>query len=81
MYFLINEQEYCIGLKTTMRSRVVLDPMKHDMRVRLNGFKNSTKSVSLWSPDKTMVRNVTGRYFSIQEKHYYYIYIKNSNLD
>ena len=33
MYCLINEQECFIGFKTTRRSRVVLDPIKHDLRV------------------------------------------------
>ena len=32
-YCLINEQECFIGFKTTRRSRVVLDPIKHDLRV------------------------------------------------
>ena len=32
-YCLINEQECFIGFKPTRLSRVVLDPIKHDLRV------------------------------------------------
>ena len=32
-YCLINKQECFIGFKTTRRSRVALDPIKHDLRV------------------------------------------------
>ena len=38
-----NEQECFIGFKTTRRSRVVLDPIKHLLRVVLNGFKNANE--------------------------------------
>ena len=40
MYCLINEQECFIGFKTTRRSRVVLDPIKHDLRVYWTASKN-----------------------------------------
>ena len=33
MYCLINEQEYFIECKTMRRSQVVLDPIKHEVRV------------------------------------------------
>ena len=41
-FMLKNEQECFIGFKTTKRSPVVLDPIKHVLRVFFffNGFKN-----------------------------------------
>ena len=48
-----NEQECFIGFKTTRRSRAVLDPIKHVLRVSSERLqKHSTKSVCLGSPNK-----------------------------
>ena len=41
------------GFKTSRRSRVVLDPIKHVLRVFLNGFKNI--------PGKACVKRVHNR--------------------
>ena len=43
-----NQQECFIGFNTTRRSRVVLDPIKHVLRVVLNSFKNTNEEYFTW---------------------------------
>ena len=43
-YCLKNEQQCFIGFKSTRRSRVLLDPIKHVLRVFFNSFKNKPET-------------------------------------